>query len=81
MDDRIRINAFFFLPDATSSEAAVGLKLQPQCKKLSDSNGVFFNRTAKKGFSIQELKSLMALLIKQERYLVNMECIVQSWNC
>ena len=38
---------------ATPSEAAVGLKLQPQCKKLNDSDGVFFNRTAKKGFSVQ----------------------------
>ena len=38
---------------ATPREAAVGLKLQPQCKKLNDSDGVFFNTTAKKGFSVQ----------------------------
>lgn len=56
MNDRIRINPFFFSNNhATPSKAAVGLKLQPQCKKLSDSDGVFFNRTAKKVFQVNNL--------------------------
>lgn len=55
-DERSNQNQCFFFSSnnhATPSEAAVGLKLQPQCKKLNDSDGVFFNTTAKKGFSVQ----------------------------